>query len=426
MTGADLVVTGIAELATLARGPVPRAGGAMRELGRISRAALAVQAGRFQFVGTERQLYRQVRLRAGGRRVDLGGASVTPGLVDAHTHLIFAGDRAHEIELKIAGLSYTEIAGRGGGLLETVRRTRRATSADLLRTAEARLRRMAAHGTTSAEVKSGYALQHRGELRLLGLVPDLARRTGLRLVPTYLGAHAIPPEYSDRPDAYVDEIVERTLPIVARRRLAAFCDVFCEPGFFGLVQSERILNAARKLGLELKLHADEFVASGGAALAARLGCRSAEHLLESPAEEREALARQGVTAVLLPLTPLASFGERPSPGRAIVDAGVPVALGTDLSPNSWVESMELVMSHAVYSARMTPAEALTAATVNAAHAIGLEREAGQIAVGRSADFVSFDVPSIERIPYRWGLAPSVVFCRGKRVRSLEEPARERR
>ena len=409
---ADLIVTDIGDLATMANGPIPRVGPAMREIGRIPRAAVAVDDGRFVFVGTEARCRREVQLRKAGSRWSANGGTVVPGFVDPHTHLLFAGDRAAELDLKIGGASYVEIARQGGGLLQTVRATRKASTALLLQSAEARLIRMGAMGTTACEVKSGYALTPAGELRLLSLVPRLARRTGLRLVPTFLGAHAIPPEYSDRSDEYVSALIAEALPAIARRHLANFCDAFCEPGFFSVGQTERLLLAARAAGLELKVHADEFVRSGGGALAARLGCRSADHLLESSEADRQALAAAGVTAVLLPVTPFASFAPRASPGRAMVDAGVPVAIGTDLSPNSWVESMPLVLSHSVYGARLTPAEALTASTINAAHAIGIAGEAGMIAVGRSADFVTFDVPSVEHIPYRFGLLPERVYRRG--------------
>ena len=415
MTRADLVITDIGELATMASEPVPRIGPAMRELGRIPRAAIAIEGDRFVFVGTEARCKREVRLRSGGSRWSAGGGTVVPGFVDPHTHVLFAGDRAAEIDLKIAGASYGEIARRGGGIFQTVRATRRASANELLQSTEARLRRMAAMGTTTCEVKSGYALTPAGELRLLSLIPVLARRTGLRLVPTFLGAQAVPPEYTDRPDDYVSALIEKALPAIARDHLADFCDAFCEPGFFNVEQTERLLHAARAVGLGLKVHADEFVRSGGAALAARLGCRSAEHLLESSDGDRRVLASAGVTAVLLPVTPFASFAHSSSPGREMVDAGVPVAVGTDLSPNSWVESMPVVLSHSVYSARLTPAEALTAATVNAAYAIGLSDEAGTIAVGRFADFVAFDVPSADHIPYRFGLTPDRVYRRGVRV-----------
>jgi imidazolonepropionase len=423
MTSVDLLVTGIGEVATLRPGPVPRVGASAGELGRVENAALAVRRGVFVAVGPERAVRRLVHLRSGGHELDAHGGTVVPGFVDAHTHVLYAGDRSGELAQKIAGMSYREIADAGGGLFRTVRLTRKAPTAVLVRETLARLRRMALAGTTTAEVKSGYALTHIGELRLLSTIPVLARQSGLDLVPTYLGAHAVPPERAGNAETYVDEIVRRTVPEVARRRLAAFADVFCEPGFFTPAQSERILRAALSVGLGAKIHADEFVYSGGAALAAHLKVRSAEHLLTAPADDREALARAGVTAVLLPVTPFASLSPLHSPGRQMVDAGVPVALGTDLSPNSPVESMPLVVAHAVHSARLTPAEAVTAATVNAAHAIGAADRAGMIVAGRRADFVLFDTPSADRIAYRIGLVPAAVYRRGKRVSRGESDPR---
>ncbi|MCI4357499.1 MAG: imidazolonepropionase [Thermoplasmata archaeon] len=412
---AELILGGIGDLATVARGPVPRVGDCAADLARIDGAALAIDGGRFVFVGTARRARREVTLRSGGRALDLGGAAVVPGFVDAHTHLLFAGDRADELADRVHGATYRELARRGGGIYSTVRRTRHASDARLLSEAGARLGRMALNGTTTVEVKSGYALDHGGELRLLLLVPRLARRSGMRLVPTYLGAHAYPPGPPGSRPRYVRSILERTLPAVARARLAKFCDVFCEPGFFDLATSERILRRAASLGLGLKIHAEEFVRSGGAALATRLRVRSAEHLLEASPRDRAGLARAKVIAVLLPLTPLTSTQGARSPGREMVDARVPVALGSDLSPNSWVESMPLVIAHAVYSARLTPSESIVAATVNAAYAIGVADTAGTISVGRSADLAAFDLDSVEKIPYRIGAVPSHVYRRGIRI-----------
>jgi imidazolonepropionase len=414
MIRAERVVAGLAEVATLAVGSIPRVGPAMRELGVIDRGAVAIDRGRFVWVGPERRLRSEVRLRAGGRTIDGGGGTAVPGFVDAHTHVLFAGERSGELAWKAEGATYGEIARRGGGLFSTVRATRAASATRLLAETGARLRRMAAAGTTSVEVKSGYALNHDGELRLLRLIPRLARATGLRLVPTYLGAHAVAPELSERADVYVDRIVRRTVPAVARGGWARFCDVFCEPGFFSVAQAERILRAARSFGLGLKLHADEFVASGGARLAARLGTRSADHLLATSAADRRRLGRAGVSAVVLPLTALASAASRRSPARELVDAGAPVALGTDCSPNTWVEEMPTVLAAAVHAGRLTPAEALTAATVNAAHAIGLE-SAGTIQLGRPADLVVLPVASASSIGYRFTLRPTVVLREGKPV-----------
>jgi imidazolonepropionase len=275
-----------------------------------------------------------------------------------------------------------------------------------------RLRGMVANGTTSIEVKSGYALDVAGELRLLRLIPRLARRLGITLVPTFLGAHAVPPEFRGRADAYIDLLVRNALPIIARDRLARFCDVFCEPGFFSVRQAEQLLRAALALGLGVKIHAEEFVLSGGARLAARLGATSAEHLLAARADDRRRLAATGVTAVLLPVTAFAASPRRRSPGREMVDAGVPVALGTDCSPNSWVESMLFVLAHAVHGGRMTPAEALTAATVNAAHASGLTG-VGRLVPGAPADFAVLPVRSVDQIGYRFDVRPTRVYRQGK-------------
>lgn len=415
MIHAERLFVGIRELGTMAGADGPRHGSAAGALGRVSDAALAVAGGRVAWIGPRRRARREVRLRGGAAPVDLGGSCVLPGFVDAHTHTLFAGDRAGELPLKLAGRRYTEIAASGGGLFSTVRATRAADAPSLRRAALGRLRGMLRSGTTSAEVKSGYALTVRGELRLLGLVPGLARRSGVRLVPTFLGAHAVPPEFAGRADAYIDLLIARALPVIARRRLARFCDVFCEPGFFTVAQSERLLRAALAFGLGVKVHADEFVASGGAGLAARLGARSADHLLAVRPEDHAALAAAGVVAVLLPITPFASLAATASPGRALVDAGVPVALGTDLSPNAWTESMGIVLSHAVYDARLTPAEALVAATVNAAHASGLEDVAGQLAPGRPADFLTFETASLEEVPYRIGAVPTGVYRQGNAV-----------
>ena len=416
MIRADLLVTHLAEAATLADGPVPRTGAAARQLTCIPRATVAVADGRFVWVGPEQAARREVRLRPGGRELDGGEGTLVPGLVDAHSHVIFAGDRAFEMAWKATGASYAQIARRGGGIHSTVRATRAASRASLVGATVARLRGMAGAGATAIEVKSGYSLSPRGEVALLRLVPELRRRTGLRLVPTFLGAHAVPPEHRGEADAYVDRLIRDALPIVARDHLAEFVDVFCEPGYFSVRTSERLLRAALALGLGVKVHADEFVRSGGARLAARLGARSADHLLTSTEADFAALARAGVTAVLLPITAFASSPGRRVPGRELVDAGVPVALGSDCSPNSWNESMPLAIALAVHGGRLTPAEALTAATVNAAHASGLS-DAGTVAVGRPADFAIFPTPSAEGLGYRFDVRPTHVFRQGKPVSS---------
>jgi imidazolonepropionase len=416
---ADLLLTHIGELATLDRGAVPRCGPAMSELGLRADAAVAIEGGRIVWIGPTRTARSAIRLRRAGRTHDLEGRLVVPGFVDAHTHLLFAGDRHHELGRKLRGESYRSITASGGGILSTVRETRKAPDEELLRGARLRLGHLRRHGTTTVEIKTGYALEPRGELRLLRLLRRLQATEPMAIVPTYLGAHAVPPEARGRSKEYVDEIVRHSLPAIAAARLARFCDVFCEPGFFSVPEARRILRAAQQLGLGAKIHADEFVASGGGRLAAEVRAVSAEHLVETPAADRRRLAAAGVVAVLLPVTPFACLVDHPVPGREFVRAGVAVALGTDLSPNSYVESMTLVMAHAVHSARLTPEEALTASTVNAAHALGLTDGTGRITVGGPADLAVFDLHHATEVAYRIGVDPVQVYRQGKFVFTSE-------
>ena len=422
---ADLLLTGLSEVATLAGPPGPRVGSALGELGLVEDAAIAIDGGRISWIGPERRLRKEVRVRSGARRRSFPGGIALPGFVDAHTHVLFAGSRESEIGRKVRGESYLSIARSGGGLYRTVRDTRAASPRRLFEEARARLERMRTWGTTTAEVKSGYCLDGEGELKLLRLVPSLARATGLTLVPTYLGGHAYPPGTASSHESYLRLMERRIIPRVAREGLARFCDVFCETGFFSARESERLLRVGLRHGLGAKIHADEFSVTGGAEVAARLHAVSADHLLETPPRAREALARAGVIAVLLPVTPLASLADARSLGREMADQGVAVALGTDLSPNSWVESMPMVLGHAVHGGRLTPSEAIVAATVNAAHAIGLGGVAGELAPGRRADVAVFDLPGAEHLAYRWGtLPPKAVLIEGQDV--LEESSEYRR
>ncbi len=413
---ADLLLTGFSEAATLAGPPGPRRGEALGELSIVEDAAIACDRGTVVWVGPERRLHREVRPRSGARRRSFPGGVALPGFVDAHTHVLFAGSRESEIGRKVRGESYLSIAASGGGLYRTVRETRAASPQLLFREARARLTRMLSWGTTSAEVKSGYCLDLEGELKLLRLLPRLARATGMTLVPTFLGGHAYPPGAEGDHEGYLRELTDRMIPRVAEERLARFCDVFCEKGFFSAGESERVLRAGLAHGMGAKIHADEFSVTGGAGVAARLPAVSADHLLETPASDRDALARAGVIAVLLPVTPMASLASSRSLGREMADQGVAVALGSDLSPNSWVESMPMVLGHAVHGGRLTPSEAIVASTVNSAYASGLGGVAGEIVPGRRADLVIFDLPGAEHLAYRWGTyPPKAVFLAGREV-----------
>src|SRR5207302_1518451 len=295
-----------------------------------------------------------------------------PGFVDPHTHPVFAGSREREVEWKSQGLTYSEIAARGGGILQTVRATRDATEAALAQDGADRLRGMAAFGTTTVEAKSGYGLRTVDELKILRAIAGAGRIAGLDVVPTFLGAHAIPSEFDGRPEAYVDLVAGEMLEAVLSDRLASFCDVFVDGGYFSVDQARRILTKARDAGLLPKVHADELSDAGGSALAAEMRAASADHLNHASVEGVEAMSREGVVAVLLPATSLAShlpFAD----GRRLVAAGVPVAIGTDFNPNTWCESMQLAIALACHHNGLLPAEAITAATINAACAIGRER-----------------------------------------------------
>jgi len=397
---ADLVLYGASELATPV-GPAPLVGEELGRLKVIKDGAVAIRDGRIIAIGRTREIRRSFRAE---EELDVSGMTVIPGLVDAHTHLVFAGEgyRPEELEMKTRGLSYMQILAMGGGIMRTVRATRAATEARLVGECLRRLDLMLLHGTTTVEAKSGYGLTVEDEIKCLRALRKADEKHPVDVVPTFLGAHAIPPEHEGRPDDYVELVVSEMLPEVAGRALALFCDVFCEEGVFSREQARRILTAGLELGLKPKLHADEFTDTGGASLAAELGAVSADHLLCSSEEGLRAMARSGVVGVLLPASPLTTLIGRFADARRMVELGVPVALGTDFNPNCPVESMQTVMALACYCMRMTQAEALSAATLNAAHALGLSGEIGSLEVGKKADLVVLDVPGHEHLGYRLG------------------------
>ncbi|MEW5937733.1 MAG: imidazolonepropionase [Candidatus Thermoplasmatota archaeon] len=374
-----------------------RRGRAMNDLGAIAKGAIAISGSTIVWVGksSESSIFRAEEV------VDAEGRLVVPGFVDPHTHLIFAGSREHELTMKLEGMSYLEIMKAGGGIHSTTRRTRDATLENLVEQSVARAERMIAMGTTTLEAKSGYCLETEGEIKMLRAAVEVGKRTGLDVVPTFLGAHAVPPEFADA-EQYTEHIIKEMIPRVAREGIARFCDVFCEEGVFDIQQSERILRAAEAHGMGLKLHADEFAPLGGGRLAARLGAISADHLLATPKEDYPVMARAGVIGVLLPAVPYVTMSERVPDAMGMIDAGMPIALATDLNPNCWLESMQMVISLACYRMRMTPSEALCGATINAAHAIGMGDRVGSIEPGKQADLLMLDVHNVDSIPYRWG------------------------
>ncbi len=402
---AQLLVEHAEELVTAAGASQrPKVGDQLRDLGVIRDGAVAAAGGRIVAVGATAEVRSRVRLADDAVVLDASGKTVLPGFVDPHTHLVYAGSREAEFVLRLMGRSYREILAAGGGILTTVDATRRASCEQLVDSAARRLDTMLAHGVTTVEVKSGYGLTTRDEIKILEAIRQLGRRRPVRLVATFLGAHALAPEYRDDPEAYVELVIREMIPEVASRRLAEFCDVFCEEGVFSVEQSRRILEAARQAGLRPKLHADEIAPLGGAELAAEVGAVSADHLVHVSERGIRRLAEAGVVAVLLPVTTLFLMGERYAPARSLIDAGVAVALATDSNPGtSPTESMALAISLACLKLRLLPSEAIAAATINAAHAVGRAHEVGSLEVGKRADLVVVAAPNHWLIPYKVGV-----------------------
>ncbi len=397
----DLLIVHASELITL-RGPRrARAKAEMSDLAIIRDGAVAVSGGVIVDVGRTDSILKEHG--AGDVEViDATDRTVLPGFVDPHTHLVYAGSREFELELKAKGKGYLEILQEGGGILRTVGDTRLASPETLFRESAKRLESMISHGTTTVEAKSGYGLDKTVELRLLETARKLGDEYPVTIVPTYLGAHAVPPEFAGRTDEYVEFMVKEVIPEVAKRKLAEFCDVFCEKGVFDVDQSRKVLLAAKSSGMRLKVHADEMHSTGGAELAAEVGAVSADHLAKPSDDGIMALARKDVTGVLLPGTPYSSMSKEYADGRRLIDLGVPIALGTDLNPNCWNESMQFTISLACHKMRMTPAEAVTAATINAAAAIGLDKKVGTIERGKKADLIILDIPGHAHLPYKFG------------------------
>ena len=425
-TFVDLIVHSADQLLTLA-GDGPRHGPAMGDLGLIADGAVAIDDGCIVSVGRTCEVRGAYRAH---REIDAAGRVVLPGFIDAHTHPIFGGSRQAEFEQRIAGATYLEIMAAGGGIMSTVRATRAASLAQLIESGRTRLSRMLAHGTTTAEAKSGYGLTTHDELKCLEAIDALNGSQPVDLVPTFLGAHAVPEEYSGRPDAYVDLVIDEMLPAVKRwassgqalgaRPRHLYCDVFCDEGAFDLVQTRRILSAARGLGIALKVHADEFANLGAARLAAQLGAVSADHLLCTPLDELAAMAEAGVIAVLLPGTPFGLGSCQYADARAMIDCGLAVALGTDLNPGTcYCESMPFVMALACRFMKLSPAEAIVASTVNAAYAVGRGGSIGRLQAGFAADLLVVDPDDYRHLAYRFGSnLIRVVVKRGKVVAGM--------
>jgi imidazolonepropionase len=416
----DLLIHSAAQVLTLAGGP--QRGSHLGELGLIEQGAVAVRGGRIVAVGPTGQLRRTLRPR---REIDATGQVVLPGFVDPHTHLVWAGDRAREFEQRLQGKTYMEILEAGGGILSTVRQTRAASSQALVDCARRRLSRMAAHGTTTVEGKTGYGLAWEPELRLLEVMLELDDRGPLAVVPTFLPAHAIPPEFAGQVDRYVAVITREMLPALrawwgehAGGRPLPFVDVFCERGAFDLAQTRAILTTAAELGYPLKVHVDEFASLGGVPLAVELGAVSVDHLVHTPADDLRQLAASSTVGVALPCTPFGLGESAYAPARELLAADGLLALASDLNPGTaWCESMQFVIALACRSMRLTPAEAIAASTINAAAAVGRADQVGSLEVGKTADLILLEVDDYRHLAYRFGT--NLVTCALRSGSSVE-------
>ncbi|MBV9710097.1 MAG: imidazolonepropionase [Ktedonobacteraceae bacterium] len=403
---ADTVIRKIGQLVTLAQQPLPQASGPLQV---ISNAAVAVHNGRITWIGSDNEIELLLQRLSTNliqdlRIIDAEGVVITPGLVDSHTHLLFAGDRAEEFHLRRQGVSYAALLRQGRGILTTMRATRDAPAETLTELALTRLATMRAYGTTTVEVKTGYGLDFASEQRCLQIINDLAtlqKHGSIRIVPTFLGAHSLPPEYKGRREAYVDLVVDQMLPSFVG--LARFCDVYCEREAFTIQECRRILTRAQELGYQLKIHADQLSPSGGTRLAAELGAISADHLDYASDADLDALREAGVVATLLPGCSYTLRTPYPS-ARRLLDRGLSVALATDLNPGtSYSENMQTMLELAMSAMEMTLEEALAAATIHGARALALQNEIGSIEIGKRCELALWSLRDYHEIGYHFGV-----------------------
>jgi imidazolonepropionase len=409
----DFAVANCGQLLTLAGPPSVRSGAAMRELGVLNDAAMLVRDGRVALTGP----WREIKAAVGEltEEIDAGGRLVTPGFVDAHTHLVFAGNRVEEFERRAGGESYQSIAASGGGILSTVHQTRAASEDELEASARNRLHWAIRNGTTTIEIKSGYGLSLVDEIKILKVTRRL--NDMIRVVPTFLGAHEIPEEYRANRSGYIDLIINQMLPAVHRDQLAEYVDVFCESHVFSLAETAQIVRAAHALGLPARLHVDQLKDSGGAALAASLGAATADHLECTNSAGIQALKQANVQPVLLPGSVYALGSHRYAPAREMIDAGLPVVLASDFNPGSSpTPSIPMIVSLAVTQMKLRVAEAVTAVTVNAAYSLSRGHLVGSLERGKVADFIIHEFNDYRELGYYFGVEPAAqVFMGGRRV-----------
>jgi len=397
----NLLIKNIKQLVTIrANGKPFKSGNEMRDLGVIEQATVFIENGLFKWIGRNEEFTQTIN-----ENIDIIDASDLvglPGFVDSHTHLLFAGTREDEFAMRVEGKTYQEIAQAGGGILSTVQATRAATKKELKKLARLHLDTMLTEGTTTVEIKSGYGLNEKDEIKMLEAINDLSEECLMDIVPTFLGAHAVPPEFKNNSDDYVDLICVRMLPYIAQRKLAKFCDAFCDQEYFSVEQCRRILETAKSLGMGIKIHADQLTKIGASKLAADMNARSADHLEQIDNGGIAALKQSGTIATVLPGVSFFLHYDYP-PARKIIDAGIPLAIASNFNPGSCMSySMPMMMTIACTQMSMSIEEAITASTLNGAAALGLSEKLGSIEVGKQADIVLYDIPSYRYLTYHFG------------------------
>lgn len=415
---ADLIVCDCRQILTLRGKNSPGSGRDMNDPGIIPDAAIAIRDGKILALGPQAEILSNYTSDA---MVSAGGNIVLPGFVDCHTHPVFVHTREDEFAQRLAGRTYVEIALAGGGIRSTIQSTRAADEDLLYELAAKRIRKVIAQGTTTLEAKSGYGLDTASELKQLRVIERLAKTLPIRIVPTFMGAHEFPAEYTKNHQAYLDILCQEMIPAVAEQGIARFCDIFTEAHVYSIAESRQILGCAKEYGLQLKMHADEIEPIGGAELAAELGCISADHLGATSDAGIAALAEAGVIPVLLPATLFSLRSKAYARGRDMIDRGLPVAIATDYNPGSCnCDSLPLTISLACLQMGLSPAEAISAATINAARAVCMETAVGSLEPGKSADFTIWDIPSHNFIPYHLGSSHILsVYCQGLCVHQAE-------
>lgn len=405
MKSADLVVTNCNQLITC-KGPIPKRKEALQDIGCITDATIASLNGTIIFIGTEKEYHNEVSLNKNGVQIDGKGKIGLPGFVDSHTHLPFAGSREDEFLLRLKGFTYLQLAAKGLGIQTTVKATRQASSQELLSLCLSRLDSMLLHGTTTAEAKSGYGLNTKDELKQLKVIKEANRMHPIDLASTFLGAHEIPMEYKSNKSEYIELIIREMLPKIKRQNLAEFFDIFCEKGVYSVDDTRKLIEAAQKSGLKIKIHTDEFSALGGAELAAEVNATSAEHLIAITQDGMTALSESSTAAILLPGVSFFLMLDKTAPARRLIDLGTIVALATDFNPgSSMTESMFFILQLAVFTLKMGVEEAINATTANAAYAISRQNIVGSLELGKKMDLLLCDVPNYAYLGYHMGINP---------------------